>query len=558
MKKQIDFNSVKETRMEEKITNTMQREFPLPDAVNAATNKAFAKIRMEQQRNEFEQRAQENSRSAGDAAIRGGVKRRLNTIFTKSAAGLTAAAAMLTVVGVANPALAARIPLVGHVFEKIGNTLGYSGDYSRYAKPLSEETTLTETVGEAQSTEAAGDAVSVAPEQAAGVYTQTSNGVTVTLSEVYCNDAALSIAMLIHSEEAFPETMARGDNPDSRSISFAEPKLKFSYNDAENLVLSGVNASVDGEMIDEHTFAGVYRIPLDETDSNEAEWERYWADCVAFYKEKGVAVSEDGNIDLDSFEEVLGITTMWNDDIVSVGGPDQSDYDLDLEIPDSFSVDIGFTTIYGYLPEEQWNTPEISQELVDEYNAKLAEHGLDIENYENFTDEEKELERQFYTEQMQQFEAQYPTYDQTPNEYTNWTMDGEWQFHLDVVKNDADVETKEINDADENGYGIVKVTKTPFELTVEPLKAEDTWVVAFDAQGALLETHGTTSSNMFNFATGGHDLSKADIYVCSMEDYLENKGYYWSDDYEEKSKTKTYQQVIEEIALHHTEVTFEE
>ena len=37
----------------------------------------------------------------------------------------------------------------------------------------------------------------------------------------------------------------------------------------------------------------------------------------------------------------------------------------------------------------------------------------------------------------------------------------------------------------------------------------------------------------------------------------ELKGYYWSDDYEEKAKTKTFKQLLDERAVAGTEVHFD-
>ena len=38
----------------------------------------------------------------------------------------------------------------------------------------------------------------------------------------------------------------------------------------------------------------------------------------------------------------------------------------------------------------------------------------------------------------------------------------------------------------------------------------------------------------------------------------ELKGYWWSSDYEQKSKEKTFKQLLDERSIHHTEITFEE
>ena len=45
------------------------------------------------------------------------------------------------------------------------------------------------------------------------------------------------------------------------------------------------------------------------------------------------------------------------------------------------------------------------------------------------------------------------------------------------------------------------------------------------------------------------------MLLCEYMDEL--KGYYWSDDYEEKAKTKTFKQLLDERAVAGTEVHFD-
>lgn len=544
MKKQIDFPTSNDTRLDETIKKTMQREFEVPEAVNAAKEKAFERIRSNQFKQDY----------ANDVAKKQKSNQKRRSVFLKGTAGFVAAAATFTVVCISNPALAAQIPVVGHVFEALGDSLGFSGDYSKYAKPLDDNTLVkaeieSETDGtEAAESEGADAAKAVSSDSA---YSKTVNGTTITLSEVYCNDEALNIALMIHTEDEFPASSYFQDT-ELVNVSFDRTKLDCSYNqtakeDGENIV----NADLEGKMVDEHTFAGVLRILLDETNTDYEAYDEYWNALQAFCDEKGVARDEDGGMDFYSYKEVLGIDTMWNDDIVSVGGPDINDYNVKIPVPDEFTVDLSLNKVYGFLPEP--NYPEISQELRDAYNAGLAEHGLDIENYENFTDEEKEIERRLYVEMMNKHEEEYPELRNRVNQYDNWWIDGEWDFHLDVTKNGEGVVTKEINDGDENGYGIASVTMTPFEITLEPVTSSaDTVEVVLDADGNLL------GINTFQgIAINGADVSKLDIYICDYIEYMDElKGYWWSDDYEEKKKTKTFKELLEEHALHHTEVVF--
>lgn len=543
MKKQINFPTADDTRLDDKIKRTMQREFEVPDSVNAAKNRAFERIRSNQFKQDY----------ANDVAKKQKSSKKRRSIFMKGTAGFVAAAATFTVVCISNPALAAQIPVVGHVFEALGDSLGFSGDYGKYAKPLDDSTLVkTEIESETDGTEAAESEGTDAAKavSADSAYSKTVNGATITLSEVYCNDEALNIALMIQTEDEFPASaQAQDGNVD---MLFDTAMLECSYNqtvteDSQKII----NANLEGKMMDEHTFAGVLRIPIDDTNTDYEAYDEYWNALQAFCDEKGVARDENGGLDFDSYEEVLGIDTMWNDDIVSVGGPDITDYNVKIPVPDEFTVDLSLNKIYGFLPES--NYPEISQELRDAYNAGLAEHGLDIENYENFTDEEKEIERRLYVEMINKHEEEYPELRNIVNQYGNWWIDGEWDFHFDVTKNGEGVITKEINDGDENGYGIASITMTPFEINLEPVTSSaDTVEVVLDADGNLMGIN-----SLGGIAINGADVSKLDIYICDYIEYMDElKGYWWSDDYEEKKKTKTFKELLEERALHHTEVVF--
>lgn len=80
-----------------------------------------------------------------------------------------------------------------------------------------------------------------------------------------------------------------------------------------------------------------------------------------------------------------------------VGGPAISDYVKDIKVPDRFTMELDLKDIVGTLPDDQDTTPDIPQDLRDEYNQKMAEHGIstDDADYESLTEEQKNLEHQF-------------------------------------------------------------------------------------------------------------------------------------------------------------------
>lgn len=556
MKKQIDFNLAKEARLDEQIRKTMQRDFPLPDCVNAAKNTAFAQIRNKQMKQEY----------ANDVAQKQKDRKRLRSAFVKGAGSLAAAAAVFSVVCISNPALAANIPLVGHIFEEIGSSLGFSGDYSKYVQPLTEDNLIKASeVSESETvSETDGESAAAVSDSA---YSKTVDGVTVKLSEVYCNDAALYLSLLIESEDAFPETFT--DQWGKQSIHLYDSYGEFSYN-PEKIYLSNY---LDGKFVDDHTYAAALRIDLQETNirMDSEKFEDARKEFVAQLLEMSIEeVEADTDAAYAKAAEALGQEELY-DNLSDVGGPSYADYLTDINIPEEFTLNLDIPMIVGTLPEDQQTRPEMPQELLDEYHAGLAENGLgdmdlyDRDVYENLTDEQKQIEHELFTQMNRKYDEMYPEAVQYPTKYENWWVDGPWNFEISITKNHEDTIVKEINDIDENGLGVVSVTKTPFEITVETQTPDISqspsgagyFEVALDADGEIMPYGSDGRTNVW--AVHDRDISTIDIYLCDYIEYMDElKVYYWSDTYETDKETKTFKQLLDERALYHTEVTFEE
>ena len=167
MAKKFNFDKKMENDANNVIEEILQADFPLPEQAEAAKNEAFAKIRemaaaSERQESTKDTYSEENrkvesleinkysqdDREFADNSNSTRSHRKFKTIY-KTVLGMTAAAAVFSAVCITNPAFAENIPLVGNVFERIGNSLGFSGDFSKYATPLEDENSSTE-VGSTQ------------------------------------------------------------------------------------------------------------------------------------------------------------------------------------------------------------------------------------------------------------------------------------------------------------------------------------------------------------------------------------------------------------------------
>ena len=223
MAKKLDFDKEKNNRNDNVIEEIMQADFPLPKQAEDAKNEAFSRIRemaaasgnaenTEKMMRGLPEKSTEKStkKSTGSSGKKssGTAKshKKFKTVY-KTALGLTAAAAVFSTVCITNPAFAENIPLVGNVFKQLGNSMGFYGDYSKYAKQLTDSAEDAELADTDESQEDGGNPQSAQAEDQNTTennnadktkdnesYSKTVDGTTVTLSEVYCNEMALYLS----------------------------------------------------------------------------------------------------------------------------------------------------------------------------------------------------------------------------------------------------------------------------------------------------------------------------------------------------------------------------
>ena len=585
MAKKLDFDKEKNNRNDNAIEEIMQAEFPLPKQAEDAKNTAFARIRemaaasgnAENTENMVRRLSEKSTKKSTEKSTGSSGKKSSGTVKShkkfkavyKTALGLTAAAAVFSAVCITNPAFAENIPLVGNVFKQLGNSLGFYGDYSKYAKQLTDSTEDARSADADGSQEGSNNSQNVQAEDQNTTendnsdktkdnesYSKTVDGTTVTLSEVYCNELAMYLSMTIHTEDKFPDTFIRFDGKPDIKLS-ENSTVKYDYMDGKSNLF---NAYLDGKMLDDNTYAGVLRIPVEDMTVDDAGWTKFYEVRNAFFKEKGIDVDSE-DFSFDKLAQALGMDEYSDEKLPQVGGPAISDYVKDIKVPDRFTMELDLKDIVGTLPDDQDTTPDIPQDLRDEYNQKMAEHGIstDDADYESLTEEQKDLEHQFFTEMWNEYFERYPEANEGNNRYNSWTLKGDWKFNVDVEKNTSDTVEKDVNVVDKNGDGVLSITKTPFEITMKMQDPETKYVaVMLDANGDMMPYGGVANSNADTYAIQDRDVSTVYIYLCDYYEYMEElKGYYWSDNYEEKAKTKTFKQLLDERAVAGTEVHFD-
>lgn len=157
--------------------------------------------------------------------------------WIKYTAAAAAAAVTVTTVCFANPAFAAKIPILGEIFKQVQHQSTFSGDYSDKAEVLSRE--------EADGTIPADSG-----------YTVQDAGVTITASEIYCDGLSVFVTAEVDVEQG-------GLNNIPGNILYLEGDWKLS-DSAEEIRL--MNNNLEGNIVDDNTFVGMLKLDLEEQD----------------------------------------------------------------------------------------------------------------------------------------------------------------------------------------------------------------------------------------------------------------------------------------------------
>lgn len=187
--------------------------------------------------------------------------RRRRVIFRLTAT----AAALVFCVGVlaSQPALAARIPVIRDIFKLLQDDYSYQGDLDAVARKFQEPVI---NVSGNEKKETAGDSE----------YTKTVDGVTVTVSEAYCSTEAIYLSLMITGEDAFPDTML---DTEGQPILCFRAAAEFSFRPNGDDFVSG---SLEGRFLDAHTYAGIYRIDIQDIVGNDDALREKYRNVDAF------------------------------------------------------------------------------------------------------------------------------------------------------------------------------------------------------------------------------------------------------------------------------------
>ena len=193
-----------------------------------------------------------NDREIRVRGRRKGKMRKYGKIGKVAAAAVAAAVIGIGGLGYFNPVLAAKIPLIGKIFEKVEDEIIYSGDYSDKGTILTNE----DHAGNLDTSD----------------YSVSEQGITLTASEVYCDGYSIFLTVNIESEDAefthIPEHYTSMNVADNRTAAGFYIGGTWSVDGNSPEMLKNM---FEGQAIDDHTFVGMVKMDLAEKVSGSGE-----------------------------------------------------------------------------------------------------------------------------------------------------------------------------------------------------------------------------------------------------------------------------------------------
>ena len=147
---------------------------------------------------------------------------------------------------------AAKIPLIGKIFEKVEDDATYSGDYTDKKIVLTNE----DSAGNLDTSD----------------YTVSDKGITLTASEAYCDGYSIFLTVNIESEDAdFTNIPLHYTGMNAADNQTAAGFYIFGTWSVDGSSPEWLENTFDGKAIDSHTFAGMLKINLEEKHTGSGE-----------------------------------------------------------------------------------------------------------------------------------------------------------------------------------------------------------------------------------------------------------------------------------------------
>ena len=417
------------------------------------------------------------------------------------AGGMAAVMAVGFIFCAVNPVMAKKLPVVGGLFEVLQDNVSFFGDFAAHATTLEAvDTEGDSTTGSADAKAGTGEENSI--EDTA--YTKTTDGLTITCSEVFANSQAVYITMQLKSKQSFPETFMKQDGEPAIEMQ-GKQKFDFIGADQDNFLFS----NPEGKFLDDHTYACILRIDLAMQTKDYTEYEEKYDEMTQQVLDE-MGITED---DLtDQTEEGYELLSKYTDELCARGGALKS-YIKDIKLPEKFNLSLNIEQIRG---------------MKKDYDSII----------ESNEDADDQADLGYYV------------------------FKGDWSFDIPITVDDSQTEVMELNDTNDAGIGLKSVIRTPYELTVNELYEDgsdsDTFMVALDANGNKLP-YNESSGNCSNFAIQDRDISTVDIYILDYIQYMDElKGEDNFNNNEDKPEGQKWSDLLDQNAKYHKTLHFDQ
>lgn len=324
-------------------------------------------------------------------------------------------------------------------------------------------------------------------------YRQKVGDLTITLTDVYASNQAIFVGVCVENEQKFPGMVVYEAQGGYQELQLKTVE-KYSFRDDKITN----RRDIQGKFEDAHTFIGVMRIDYSEI-----------------------------NVDDRRYNEAVREAEANNEPLPTVDTETRDDWFDEYEIPQTFQMEMQISEVIGYLAEP--SKPE---------GMKSSEEMAQMSEEEAF-------------DYINSWPAEWTEF---PNKYENWFAEGSWKYALTVEQSTANVKTIAINEVNEEGIGMENIELSPVELTLNPIEPADhlTFAIVLDKNGEKIDFGST---NCYELAIAGHDISTVYIYIFDYDEYMDDiKGYFFGKD----SGGRSVREILEERALFKTTVNTEQ
>ena len=256
--------------------------------------------------------------------------------------------------GYFDPVLAAKIPLIGKIFEKVEEDATYSGDYTDKKTVLTNE----DSEGNLDTSD----------------YTVSDQGITLTASEVYCDGYSVFLTVNIESEDAdfthIPEHYTGMNAADNQTAAGFYIGGTWSVDGSSPEWLEN---TFDGKVIDSHTFVGMLKINLEEKYTGSGELN---------LNVDGLGYDDDRMLDGEEISASHWTDGSWN--IIIPFEVNETDVKI-IEVGEKKgSMTLEDVVVSPYQVVVHVTTPGEQRELTDDRREKLLSKDPDMTDAEMF------------------------------------------------------------------------------------------------------------------------------------------------------------------------------